>query len=404
VISARDVEAARAAVQTVARRTPMLSSRTFSARAGGTVALKAENLQRTGSFKVRGVANKLASLGEEGCARGVVAASAGNHAQALAAAAAARGVHCEVYVPSDAPMAKVEAAREHGATVHVGGKSVDACLIAARERSERDGLAFVHPFDDPAIVAGQGSLGLELLEDVPDLAQVVIPVGGGGLCAGVAIAVKAARPDVRIVGVQAAACAPFPESILTGEPVEAENVLTIADGIAIKRPGGVTLPILRELMDELVLVEENAIAEAMALLLERCKLVVEGAGAVGIAALLGGQVVPAADGGVTVAVLSGGNVDATLLADIARRHDNTSGRRLVMLTRIADRPGGLARLLAAVAGTGANLVDVSHVREGLELHVRETAVELVLETRGHEHAQRVLGTLQDQGYAAQVLH
>jgi threonine dehydratase len=402
VITARDVQAARAAVETVARRTPILSTRTFSERAGGTVVLKAENLQRTGSFKVRGVAAKLAKLGEEGCARGVVAASAGNHAQALAAAAQMRGIRCEVFVPADAPMAKVEAARGQGAIVHVGGSSVDACLIAALERSETGGLAFVHPFDDEAIVAGQGSLGLELLEDVPDLAKVVIPVGGGGLCAGVALAIKAARPDVSIVGVQAAACAPFPASMLAGEPIEALSALTIADGIAVKRPGGITLPLLMELTDEVVAVGEDETAEAMVLLLERCKLVVEGAGAVGVAALLGGHVKPAEDG-VTVAILSGGNVDAGLLAAIARRHETQSGRRLVLLTRVPDRPGALATILATVAGTGANIVDVSHMREGLVLHVRETAVEFVLETRGHEHAQRVLKALQDEGYTAQVL-
>src|SRR3954466_4551571 len=235
-VSVDDVRAVRGAVELVARRTPILSTRTFSERAGGTVVLKAENLQRTGSFKVRGVAAKLEALGEEGCARGVVAASAGNHAQALAAAAQMRGIRCEVFVPADAPMAKVEAARGQGAIVHLGGASVDACLIAALERSETGGLAFVHPFDDPAIVAGQGSLGLELLEDVPDLAQVVVPVGGGGLCSGVALAIKAARPDVQIVGVQAAACAPFPESLERGEPIEASSALTIADGIAVKRP------------------------------------------------------------------------------------------------------------------------------------------------------------------------
>jgi threonine dehydratase len=402
VITARDVQAARAAVETVARRTPILSTRTFSERAGGTVVLKAENLQRTGSFKVRGVAAKLAALGEEGCARGVVAASAGNHAQALAAAAQMRGIRCEVFVPADAPMAKVEAARGQGAIVHVGGSSVDACLIAALERSETGGLAFVHPFDDKAIVAGQGSLGLELLEDVPDLAKVVIPVGGGGLCAGVALAIKAARPDVSIVGVQAAACAPFPESMRAGEPIEALSALTIADGIAVKRPGGITLPLLMELTDEVVAVGEDETAEAMVLLLERCKLVVEGAGAVGVAALLGGHVKPAEDG-VTVAILSGGNVDAGLLAAIARRHETQSGRRLVLLTRVPDRPGALATILATVAGTGANIVDVSHMREGLDLHVRETAVEFVLETRGHEHAQRVLKALHDEGYTAQVL-
>src|SRR4051794_4629916 len=246
-VSVDDVRAVRGAVELVARRTPILSTRTFSERAGGTVVLKAENLQRTGSFKVRGVAAKLEALGEEGCARGVVAASAGNHAQALAAAAATRGVPCEVFVPSDAPMAKVEAARGQGAMVHIGGASVDACLVAALERAESGGLAFVHPFDDPAIVAGQGSLGLELLEDVPDLAQVVVPVGGGGLCSGIALAIKAVKPDVRIVGVQAEACAPFRESLARGEPIEAASALTIADGIAVKRPGGLALRLLREL-------------------------------------------------------------------------------------------------------------------------------------------------------------
>jgi threonine dehydratase len=401
MVTASDVKAARAAVETVARRTPILSTRTFSERAGGTVVLKAENLQRTGSFKVRGVAAKLASLDEEETRHGVVAASAGNHGQALAAAARQLGIHCEVFVPADAPMAKVEAARESGATVFVAGDSVDACLVAARERSATGGLAFIHPFDDPAIVAGQGSLGLELLEDVPDLTKVVIPVGGG-LCAGVALAIKAAMPDVQIVGVQAAACAPFPASILAGEPIAADTALTIADGIAVKRPGGITLPLLMELTDDVVVVGEDETAEAMALLLERCKLVVEGAGAVSVAALLGGGVKPASDG-VTVAVLSGGNVDAGLLATIARRHETESGRRLVMLTRVADRPGGLARLLATVAGTGANLVDVSHVREGLDLHVRETAIELVVETRGRDDADRVLKTLNDQGYPTQVL-
>src|SRR5262249_21119764 len=264
---------------------------------------------------------------------------------------------------------------------HTGGNSVDECVHLAVAHAEADGLAFVHPFDDPAIVAGQGSLGLELLEEIPDLAQVVVPVGGGGLCSGIALVIKEANRKIRIIGVQASACAPYPESMQRGEPVEAPSALTIADGIAVKRPGGLTLEILRTNLDDMVLVSEEAIAESMALLMERCKLVVEGAGAVGVAAILGNQV--EAVEGTTVAVLSGGNVDAGLLAGIARRHETESGRRLVALTRIPDRPGGLATLLAAVAGTGANIVDVSYVREGLDLHVRETAVELVLETRGH---------------------
>ena len=402
-VTAADVAAARSAVESIARRTPVLSTRTISERAGGVVALKAENLQRTGSFKIRGVSAKLAALGEEGCKRGVVAASAGNHAQSLAAAARARGIPCEVFVPDDAPLSKVEAARGQGATVYIGGGSVDDCLAHAHERARSGGLAFVHPFDDPDVVAGQGSLGLELLEEVPDLAKVIVPVGGGGLCAGVAIAVKEARPDVEVVGVQAAACSPYPESLRRGEPVPASSALTIADGIAVKRPGDLTLDLMARYADEIVVVEEDATAEAMVVLMERCKLVVEGAGAVGVAALLGGQT-RASDKGTTIAVLSGGNVDPGLLAAVARRHESQAGRRLVLLTRVPDRPGNLAHLLAKVADEGANLVDVSHVREGLELHVRETAIELVLETRGHDHAEQVVAALNSVGYQTRVLH
>jgi threonine dehydratase len=402
LVTAEDVLAARPAVEALARRTPVLSSRTISERAGGIVALKAENLQRSGSFKVRGAAAKLAALGPEGRAHGVVCASAGNHAQAVAAAAREYGIACEVYVPLDAPLAKVDAAVGQGAIVHSCGGSVDECVHMARERAERDGLAFVHPFDDPDVVAGQGSLGLELLEDVPDLARVVIPVGGGGLCSGTAIAIKAARPEVEVFGVQVAACAPYPESLRRGEPVPADSSLTIADGIAVKHPGELTLELLRRYVDEIVVVGEDETAAAMVLLMERGKLVVEGAGAVGVAALLGGHVAPAATG-TTVAVLSGGNVDPGLLASIARRHETEAGRRLVLLTRVPDRPGALADLLACVASTGANIVDVSHVREGLDLHVRETAVEMVLETRGHDHAQRVMAALRDGGYATQVI-
>jgi threonine dehydratase len=238
---------------------------------------------------------------------------------------------------------------------------------------------------------------------VPDLAKIVVPVGGGGLCSGVALAVKTARPDVQVVGVQAAACSPYPESLRRGEPVPASSALTIADGIAVKRPGNLTLPLLARYADGVVVVEEDPVAEAMVVLMERCKLVVEGAGAVGVAALLGGQV-KAASHGTTVAVLSGGNVDPGLLAAVARRHESQAGRRLVMLTRVPDRPGNLAHLLTRVAEAGANIVDVSHVREGLELHVRETAVELVIETRGHDHAEAVVATLNKAGYQTRVLH
>ncbi len=370
---------ARTAGEGVVRRTPVLSSATLSERCGGAVALKVESLQRTGSFKLRGALAKLAALGDAARA-GVVAGSAGNHAQAVAYAARARGVPCEVFMPSDASIAKTQAARDLGATVHVPAGSVDHCVAAAREHAEAAGLAFVHPFDDPDVIAGQGTLGLDLLEDVPDLARIVVPVGGGGLAAGVAIAVKSARPDVEVHGVE----------------VE-DRGLTIADGIAVKRPGELTGPLLAQWLDGTVAVAEDRIAEAMVVLMERAKLVVEGAGAIGVAALLDGRV-PRAPSGTTVAILSGGNVDAGLLAAVARRHETVSGRRLVLLTRISDRPGALAALLSKVAATGANLVEVSHVREGLDLHVRETAVELTLETRGREHAEEIQGTLRDAGY------
>jgi threonine dehydratase len=401
-VSAERIEAARPEVERVAKRTPVLTTRTISERAGGTVVLKAENLQRTGSFKVRGASAKLAALGEAGCANGVVAASAGNHAQGLAAAAAARGVRCEVFIPADAPIAKAEAARGQGAVVEIGGASLEECLGIAKERAERGGLTFVHPFDDPDVVAGQGSLGLELLEDVPDLARIVVPVGGGGLAAGIAVAVKSARPEVEVIGVQVEACAPYPPSLASGTPMPVESALTIADGIAVKRPGDLTLALLGEWLDGMAVVDDEDTAEAMFVLMERCKLVVEGAGAVGVAALLGGQVAPAPQG-TTVAVLSGGNVDPGLLLSIARRHETLAGRRLVVLSRVPDRPGALAGLLTCVAEAGGNVVDVSHVREGFDLHVRETAVELVLETRGREHAGRVTAAMRDAGYPAQPL-
>ena len=384
------------------RVTPVLPAPALTERLGAPVALKAENLQRTGSFKVRGATNRVTLLGEA-CASGVVTGSAGNHAQALADAARARGVRCEVHMPAEAPIAKVEGAVALGAEVVSGGATVDECLARALARAQESGMAFVHPFDDPDVVAGQGTLGLELLEQVPDLAKVVVPLGGGGLAGGIAVAVKGARPEVEVVGVQAASCAPWPGSLRAGRPVAADATLTIADGIAVKRPGGLTLELVRRCVDDVVVVAEDDVAEAMVGLLEQAKLVVEGAGAVGVAALLGGATAPAAHG-TTVVVLSGGNVDPGLLAAVARRHESEVGRRLVLLTRLNDRPGALARLLTLVGEEGANVVEVAHVREGLhDLHVRETAVELVLETRGRAHARAVLGAIAEAGYAARVL-
>ncbi len=375
----------------------MLSSATLSERSGTTVALKTENLQRTGSFKIRGALAKLAALGEGG-AGGVITASAGNHGQALAYAARVRGVRCEVFMPETAPIAKVSAARALGGDVRLVGSSLEESLLAAHERADREGLAFVHPFDDPDVVAGQGSVGLELLDQVPDLAAVLVPVGGGGLASGIAIAVKTEHPDVRVIGIQVETCAPFPASLRAGEPVPAESALTIADGIAVKRPGGLTLRLVKRWLDDVVVVGEDDVGEAMVFLLERARLVVEGAGAVGVAALLG-RGVDLPTQGTTVVILSGGNVDAGLLAEIVRRHESQVGRRLVLLARVPDRPGSLAQLLVLVGEQRANLLDVIHIREGLDLHVRETAVQLVLETRGHEHAEQVIGAIRAAGYS-----
>jgi threonine dehydratase len=375
----------------------MLTSRTLSERAGGNVVVKPENLQRTGSFKLRGALTKITALGDA-CADGVVTASAGNHGQAVAYAARARGVGCEVFMPEQAALAKVEAVSALGATVHLTGATVEESLAAARDRADSGRMAFVHPFDDAVVIAGQGTVGLEIVTDVMDLAQVVVPIGGGGLISGTAIAVKEARPEVRVVGVQVASCAPFPASIAAGHPVEVPPALTIADGIAVKRPGELTLELIRRWVDEVVVVEEDEIAEAIVFMLERSKLVVEGAGAVGVAALLGGQARPA-DGGTTAVVLSGGNVDAGLLAQIVRRHESQAHRRVVLLARVPDRPGSLAQLLALVGTQGANLLDVVHFREGFDLHVRESAVQLVLETRGEAHAEAVVRAVREAGYS-----
>ncbi len=376
-------------------RTPVLTAGSISAHCGGTVAVKAENLQRTGSFKLRGALNKLRHLPPG--TTGVVAGSAGNHAQSLAYAARSNGLACEVYMPIGAAVSKVAAVQAFGAVVHQQADSVDECVALARERAGHPGLAFVHPFDDELIIAGQAGVGVELAQDVPDLAAVVVPVGGGGLASGIALAVKAQRPEVRVIGVQAQACAPFAASLQAGHPIEAGPAATIADGIAIKRPGELTLALLSGLLHDVVSVDETAIAEAMVLLLERAKLVVEGAGAAAVAALLCGAVAPAA-GGTTVAVLSGGNVDAALLAGLATRHETEVGRRIRLLTRVPDRPGGLAGLLALIAADNVNVLSVEHVRDGVPLGVRQTGVELTLETRGRAHGEVLLADLREHGY------
>jgi threonine dehydratase len=398
-IAAGESAAAAKVVSTLARHTPVLSSRSLSERCGGRLLLKAENLQRTGSFKLRGAVHKISRLGDT---PGVVAGSAGNHGQSLAYAARAQGVPCEVFMPREAPVAKVAAVEAFGGIVHLEGDSVDACVAAARARAHETGAGFVHPFDDPDVILGQSTLGLELLEDVADLEQVVVPVGGGGLISGIAGVVKSRHPQARIIGVQAEACAPFPES-LKGAPITATARATIADGIAIKRPGEITLPLVHRWVDDMVVVSEEDIADAMVWLLERSKLVVEGGGAAGVAAVLAEKVTPAPRGA-TVIVLSGGNVDAGLLAAVAQRNETLRGRRMRLFTRISDRPGGLAALLTLIAETGGNVVHAEHVRDAVALHVRETGVEITLETRNPQHSDAIVAALKDAGYEVHRQH
>jgi threonine dehydratase len=385
------IQAACAAVAAVAKATPVTTSAALSDLCGGRILLKAENLQRTGSFKLRGACNKLASLGHTARA-GVVAGSAGNHAQALAFAARVAGVPCEIFVPAGASIAKMEACRGYGATLIEGGDSLSEAVAAAQARAADAGLVFCHPYDDPAVVAGQGTMGLELVDEIDELAEVLVPLGGGGLAAGTAIAVKSLLPHVRVVGVQTEACAPY----VTGQ-APGGAVATLADGIAVKQPGKVTEPLVRRWLDDIVVVPEQAIADAMMLLIERAKLMVEGAGVVAVAALMHGVVHPAATGA-TCAVLSGGNVDLGVLPSLIRRHETLAGRRLLLFVRISDRPGGLAGLLSVVASAGANIIEVTHVREGLDLQLRETGVRLALEVRNPDHATSVVARLRDAGF------
>ena len=381
-----DIKAIEAAAATIAphvRTTPVLPAREISNRVGAEVGLKAENLQRTGSFKVRGAVNKVAGLDPKQLARGLVAASAGNHAQAVAVAARSRDSQAKVVMPSDAPLAKVEAVRGYGAEVRFVDGGYDDAAGLAVELAEREARTLIAPFDDPVVIAGQGTIGLELAEQVPATRTVVVPIGGGGLAAGIAVAIKQRAPGTRVVGVVA----------------ERRAAGTICDGIAIKRPGQITGPLLDAHVDEVVSVTDDEVAEAMVLLLERSKLVVEGAGAAAVAALLAGRVNP--QDGAVCAVLSGGNVDATRLTECIRMGETAAGRRLVVSTVVSDQPGELARLLESVADAGANVLDVVHIREGVDLHVRETGIRLVLQTDGTEHGERILGAVREHGFAVE---
>jgi threonine dehydratase len=362
----------------VARVTPVYRSETISRLAGRDVHLKAENLQRTGSFKIRGAVNKLATLGEDERATGVVAASAGNHAQAVAWAAREARIGATIFVPQDAAMAKVEATRGYGADVRMVGLGIEEALAEARALSEETGATLVHPFEDETVVAGQGTIGLELAEQVPDAETVLVPIGGGGLAAGIGLALRAVAPATKVVGIRAT-----------------RDAFALADGIAVKEPGELTRPLLDEVLDDVVEVSPDDIAQAIVLLLERTKLVVEGAGAVGVAALTSGKI--AGDGPVAV-VLSGGNIDASTLMQVVRYGVTAAGRHLVVRTSVPDRPGELLKLLQLVAEERVNVLSVEHRREGVDIPVGATGIDLTLLTRDEDHCEALLDQMRGWGY------
>lgn len=394
-VSLDHVRLAQKTLSGVARMTAVEGSRHLSSLVGSPVLLKCENLQRTGSFKLRGAYTRIAGLSPGERRRGVVAASAGNHAQGVALAASLLGVRSTVFMPVGAPLPKVAATREYGARVRTHGQVVDETLEAAREYAHTTGAVLIHPFDHVDVVAGQGTVGLELLEQCPEIRTIVVGVGGGGLVAGIAVAVKALRPDIRIVGVQAEGAAAYPVSLAAGAPVALDSVATMADGIKVGRPGDIPFGIARELVDEVVTVSEDALSSALLLCLERAKMVVEPAGASPVAALLAA---PGSFDGPVAAVLSGGNVDPLVLQRTLRHGMAAAGRYLSLRLRVPDRPGVLASLLRELSTVDANVLDVSHVRTDPRLGLDEAEVEVHMETKGPEHCVDVASSLRAAGY------
>ncbi|MFF2053954.1 threonine ammonia-lyase [Leifsonia sp. NPDC058194] len=398
-----EIEAARSIVSRVAQPTPMESSRYLADVLGAPVLLKCENLQRTGSYKIRGAYNRLSKLDAEERTRGVVAASAGNHAQGVAFAARELGIHATIFMPVGVAIPKFQATRAYGADVVLSGSIVDETLRAAADFAAETGAVLIPPFDHPDVVAGQGTLGLEILDEAPDASTIVIPIGGGGLISGVASAVKQRAlldgRTVRVIGVQAANAAAYPASLAAGEPTEISLVPTIADGIAVSKPGILNFEIIRDAVDEVVTVTEDDIARAMLVLLERAKLVVEPAGAAAVAAILADKV--SADG-TTVAILSGGNIDPLLMQRVIGHGLAASDRYLKLSIMMPDRPGQLARIAEILAGVNANVVEVLHTRHGRGLQISQVELDVSVETRGTEHRQQVIEALRTAGYDAVV--
>ncbi len=398
-----EFQEARDRVSGVAEVTPMESSRYLAEVLGSPVFLKCENLQRTGSYKIRGAYNRISRLSDEDKARGVVAASAGNHAQGVAFAARELGIASTIFMPLGVALPKLQATRAYGADVVLRGHTVTEPLRAAAEFARTTGAVFIHPFDHVDVVAGQGTVGLEILDQRPDVDTIVVPIGGGGLISGVASVVKQRAAldgrTVRIIGVQAANASAYPLSLRSGHPTEVAILPTIADGIAVARPGELNFQIVQEMVDEVVTVTEDDMAQALLVLLERAKLVVEPAGAAGVAAILAGKVKAS---GTTVAILSGGNIDPLMMERVISHGLSTSERYLRLRIPLPDRPGQLARTAAIVAEANANVVEVLHTRHSNGMQISQVELELHIETRGPEHAEEVLASLRDEGYAPRI--
>ena len=395
-----DVVAAQELLRSIIDPTPLEFSRALSDRVGGDVHLKCENLQRAGSFKIRGAYTRMSRLSDEEKARGVVAASAGNHAQGVALAAQLLGIRSTVFMPLGAPIPKLNATRAYGAHVEQLGTSIDECLVRARQFETQTGAVLIHPFDHADIVAGQGTCGLEILEQCPDVRTIIVSAGGGGLLAGIATAVKAKRPDVRVIGVQAEKAAAYPPSLAAGRPVPLTSMATMADGIAVGCPGEVPYAIVSELVDSIETVSEATLSRALLFLLERAKLLVEPAGAAAVARLLDAG--PHAYPGPVVAVLSGGNIDPLLLLRIIRHGLAAAGRYLQFRVQVSDSPGSLAGLLADLAGADANVLEIEHVRTASTLQVHEVEIAVQLEAKGSAHCDEILQTLRDKGYSVSL--
>ncbi len=399
-ITLADIQAARRTLRNIIITTPILPVERLSQELGAQIFIKAENTQRSGSFKLRGAYHTISRLSPAERERGVIAHSAGNHAQGVALAAKLLGIPATIVMPERAPLTKVASTRRYGAEVVLSGATFDDAGIRAAEIQRERNLTYVHAFNDERVIAGQGTIGLEIAEALPDLGTVVVPIGGGGLIGGVAVALKALMPDVRIIGVQAAGCSPLKASLEAGHPVAISSARTIADGIAVKRPGDLTLPLIRDLVDDVVTVDDDEIAWGITYIVQNSRLVVEGAGAAGVAALLARKVTPRPNERVCV-IMGGGNIDGNMLARVIEQVLVKQGRYILVRTTVDDRPGNLAPLISRVASAGANVVDIFHRRAVWLAPVDRVGIEMVLEVRDEEHGQAVLQHLAEGGYVVE---